>query len=619
MKFHELVAEHNIDYKFHDFEDLHPVYLRTASEETIPEFPKDEPQTIDEVIKTTEEAMLAVPILGSSAQQAINVAEESFNDLKDSAEAKLLFTTSVVEALEKGAAMRMSDLRDISIKVLNHVDVERRNFENTKTWSELIRDNIKLIKDLVIRFFNRVRNSGSFYEAIVEIVSGLLSAIKSVAKMIYSNRGFILKIVLVVCLIVGAFRGASANNQSVMEYIQDFLSNIINFGVSNTVWLCKLLLGYKVELRDTLLGAYKLRNETKAIELMTELTAYNTKVDATAVGAGVSYLGGVAITGSAILAKGSGAAAATGPYGWTLWGVAAAVVGAIGFIDYATKAYFINPEISEDILAIDSSLGVGSEVPIMRSYEYEVHKFGQQMLSEQREAAFSAVSSWMTPATLMSIFSTIIVTSNHLLQLKMSKKDIERRAGQAASLGGEVIRIQGNLLKAKVEVNKMYVRTLDTQRKLRTGLVNAGLVQVDAFCNEINNKIDNKYKLRTESIKNKVDAAQQDIQMVTNGAKMYAAKVDFKIFERYLKANQHKDGTIEPELIEEYVKNGYGFDYKHLLEEAYDKAETKARKTLRKDLARSMGFNHLPLIVAHSSRGAQNLPVAQAFEVQLRF
>ena len=107
--------------------------------------------------------------------------------------------------------------------------------------------------------------------------------------------------------------------------------------------------------------------------------------------------------------------------------------------------------------------------------------------------------------------------------------------------------------------------------------------------------------------------------MVTNGAKMYAAKVDLKIFERYLKSNQRKDGTIEPELIKEYVNNGYGFDYKHLLEEAYEKAEAKAKKTLREDLAGSMGFNHLPVIVAHSSRGAQNLPVAQAFEVQLRF
>lgn len=619
MKFHELVAEHNIDYKFHDFEDLHPVYLRTMSEETIPEFPKDEPQTIDEIIKTTEEAMLSVPLLGSSAQQAINVAEESFNDLKDSAEANLLFTTSVVEALEKGAAMRMSDLRDIANKVLNHVEVDRRNFENTKIWSELMKDNVKLIKDLVIRLFNRVRNSGSLYEAIVEIVSGLLSAIKSVAKMIYSNRGFIFKIVFVVCLIVGAHRGASANNQSVMDYIQDFLSHIINFGVSNTVWFCKLLLGYNVELRDTLLGAYSTRNQTRAIELMVDLEAYNTKVDVTAAGVGVSYLGSVAYTGSAILAKGTGAAAATGPSGWALWGVAAAVIGAIGFLDYATKSYFINPELSEDILAIDSSLGVGSEVPIMRSYEYEVHKFGQQMLSEQREAAFSVASSWMTPQTLITIFSTIIVISNHLLQLEMSKKDIERRVGQAASLGGEVLKVKGHLLKAKVEVNKMYVRTLATQRKLRTGLVNAGLVQVDAFCNEINNKIDNKYRLRTESIKNKVDAAQQDIQMVTNGAKMYAAKVDLKIFERYLKSNQRKDGTIEPELIKEYVNNGYGFDYKHLLEEAYDKAEAKAKKTLRKDLAGSMGFNHLPLIVAHSSRGARDLPVAQAFEVQLRF
>ena len=352
---------------------------------------------------------------------------------------------------------------------------------------------------------------------------------------------------------------------------------------------------------------------------MVDLEAYNTKVDVTAAGVGVSYLGSVAYTGSAILAKGTGAAAATGPSGWALWGVAAAVIGAIGFLDYATKSYFINPELSEDILAIDSSLGVGSEVPIMRSYEYEVHKFGQQMLSEQREAAFSVASSWMTPQTLITIFSTIIVISNHLLQLEMSKKDIERRVGQAASLGGEVLKVKGHLLKAKVEVNKMYVRTLATQRKLRTGLVNAGLVQVDAFCNEINNKIDNKYRLRTESIKNKVDAAQQDIQMVTNGAKMYAAKVDLKIFERYLKSNQRKDGTIEPELIKEYVNNGYGFDYKHLLEEAYDKAEAKAKKTLRKDLAGSMGFNHLPLIVAHSSRGARDLPVAQAFEVQLRF
>ena len=608
MKFHELVAEHNIDYKFHDFEDLHPVYLRTASEETIPEFPKDEPQTIDEVIKTTEEAMLAVPLLGSSAQQAIKIAEESFNDLKDSAEAKLLFTTSVVEALEKGAAMRMSDLRDIANKVLNHVDVERRNFENTKTWSELVKDNVKLIKDLVIRFLNRVRNSGSFYDAIVEIVSGLLSAIKSVAKMIYSNRGFILKIIFVVSLIVGAFRGAKANNQNPIEYIQSLFIDITNFGVSNTIWLCKLLLGYKVELRDTLLGAYKLRNETKAIELMTELTANNRKVDATAASAGVTALGGV----TAILVKGSGAAAATGPPGWALWGVVAAVVGAIGFLDYATKAYFINPEISEDILAIDSSLGVGSEVPIMRSYEYEVYKFGQQMLAEQREAAWSAASSWMTPQTLTSIFSTLLITANYMLQLKMSKKDIEKRAGQAASLGGEVIKVQGHLLKAKVEVNKMYVRTLATQRKLRTGLVNAGLVQVDAFCNEINNKINNKYRLRTESIKNKVDAAQQDIQMMTNGAKMYAAKVDFKIFESYLKANQRKDGTIEPELIKEYVNNGYGFDYKHLLEEAYEEAEAKAKKELRKDLAKTMGFNHL-LTTAHSNQGAQ------AFEVQLRF
>ena len=107
--------------------------------------------------------------------------------------------------------------------------------------------------------------------------------------------------------------------------------------------------------------------------------------------------------------------------------------------------------------------------------------------------------------------------------------------------------------------------------------------------------------------------------MTTNGAKMWAAKVDLKIFERYLKSNQRKDGTIEPELIKEYVNNGYGFDYKHLLEEAYDKAEAKAKKALRKDLTRSMGFNHLPVIVAHIRQDAQNLPVAQAFEVQLRF
>lgn len=618
MKFHELVAEHNIDYKFHDFEDLHPVYLRTSSEETIPEFPKDEPQTIDEIIKTTEEAMLAVPILGSSAQQAINVAEESFNDLKDSAEAKLLFATSVVEALEKGAAMRMSDLRDIANKVLNHVDVERRNFENTNSWS-FIKDNVKLIKDLVIRFLNRVRNSGSFYDAIVEIVSGLLSAIKSVANMIYSNRGFILKIIFVVSLIVGAFMGAKENNQNPIEYIQSLFIDITNFGFSNTIWVCKLLLGFKVELKDTPLGAYSTRNQTKAIELMLELEANEMKVDATAIGTGVTYLGGVAITGSAILAKGSGAAAASGPSGWTLWGIAAAVVGVIGFLDYATKEYYINPEVSEKVLKLDKPLSAGSELPVMRSYEYEVYKFGQQMQAEQRQAAWSAASSWLTPQTMTSIFSTVLISANYMLQLKMSKKDIERRAGQAASLGGEVIKLQGHLLKAKVEVNKMYVRTLATQRKLRTGLVNAGLVQVDAFCNEINNKIDNKYRLRTESIKNKVEAAQQDIQMVTNGAKMYAAKVDFKIFERYLKANQRKDGTIEPELIDEYVNNGYGFDYKHLLEEAYEKAETKAKKNLRKDLARSIGFNRLPVIVAHSSQGAQNLPVAQAYEVKLRF
>ena len=37
MKFHELVQHHNIDYKFHDIQDLHPVFEKSNESKSLPE------------------------------------------------------------------------------------------------------------------------------------------------------------------------------------------------------------------------------------------------------------------------------------------------------------------------------------------------------------------------------------------------------------------------------------------------------------------------------------------------------------------------------------------------------------------------------------------------------
>jgi len=562
MKFHELFAEHDIAYTFHEFEDLHPVYcqLNGAGERKMPAAPPLPEDPIASVITTTKEAILSVPILGTSAAQAINIAEESFNDMKDSESAKLVFATKVVEALEKGSEMTESDLARIVSSMVDYTTVGGNNYQNTRSWAAMVGDNIKLLKDLVVRFLNSVRNSESLFDAVVIVTKGILAAVGSIPRLLWSNRGIIFKLVFLAVAIYQTVTfvvtSAANNDQTVFEYLTQLFENIAKTGYDDMTWFVQVLQGTG-ELRDTILGPFKMRYEVEKASIILQ---QQRMTGALGVGAG---------SAATYLAASAAAAAATGPVGALAWAGYAVGVTAIGIFSYAIQEFLIDP--TTDMSPIASMMQ--SPEDIMRSSEFQIQAAKKFMLAEQQDAAWSLLRPQLSPTNMFIIFSTFLYTANALFGLKCREQQLEGAASTMANIGSTCLQVQSQMMKSKKEVRAIYRQALEVETQLRHGAAQAALIPVQAFCNQINMNIDNKYAQRTRRITTTLNNTLEKAGLFTTHAKKYVAKMDQWSLERFLNANKDQDGNIEAAKIQQYIESNNGFDYKKMIEGAYTKRE----------------------------------------------
>ena len=524
MKFHDLLLQHNIDYKFHDIHDIEHLDVQYERENSI----SISVPNVKDVVSTAASAIESVPSVGASAGQAIRTAEESFRDLEDTQKAKLFFAMTVND-LRKKKDLTKQDLRIIAQRWIDYSEKELINEANNKSYVQLVQDNVKLLKDIVVRFLNRLKRSESVYDAVREIVTALLSSVRSVFKFIRSNYGAILRVI-----ILGVAIGVALyNSDDIQKSAMQFFSEAKDTGT----WFWSVLMGDPTaEIRDSMLTGYFATEERlETIALWTKYENERASLQNQALGIGGTI---------------AGALIASNPAGWVLGTGLAAIGGALGFANEYLLESTVNP-------IYNGPFGLEG-----RQYDIEIRNLQEVLRARQSAAAWENIRSlWSNPAII-----TLIITPSFLgalsigyamLGVKRSKSQMKQDASAGVSCVDTVMQSMGTYYKGHSKALSLQKKLFEQLRESKWAVTNTGLglakMSTDALASRIMQEQKKRNMKKEEKLNRVSDSIAPAATLIAKG-KMASSQATHLMFIDYLKSKSDRDGNVSIEDIESWFK-----------------------------------------------------------------
>jgi len=581
MKFHELVAEHNIDYKFHDFEDLHASYLNPRRRASVlhppPEFLTNK---YKDTMKTVRDAVEAVPLVGVSTREVIEVAEESFDDFKNTEEARLWFAMTVVDVKnkmkEKGKTLTVEDLQRVSTSCRKFVELELVNERNNRSYVEIIRDNAVLLKDFCIRILNELKK-GNLRSAITAVWQGIWSSISSVYEII-KNSSRIVKILLLAVFIVVAMW---YNGVSPQTFLSDMIKRLTD---TDSTWFWEVYMDgsdgvYRAEIRNSFLGNYNKTHydETQKLWNEFETKRFNFKSNNQEIGGYIGSAASVAIAGLAAAGTiGTGGVFALFTAGWGM------VFGGIWFANEQLTEGTVNPVYTGPTMMNMTVWNATSGGDAYKQYDEKMFQIGQQIRADQTAAAADAVANVFTnPIFLSNIATPVIMTilwvACAAVGIKLNNKE---------QIVSDTLEFSGECFKSYASVKKGQSKAINIQRKAFNAYTEARWQMVQGA--QEMGKVASKSLLETvTAAQNKqVEKKQAKIDALPDGSKKEMAKLTFEskklgdwaagaLFSQYLANVADKDGKVNLSDVSKYFEKGIGkkVDFINLLQDNFSSPE----------------------------------------------
>lgn len=581
MKFHELVAEHNIEYKFHEFEDLHPEYLKPRRRASVlhppPEFLTN---TYKDTMKTVRDAVEAVPLVGVSAREIIEVAEESFDDFKNTEEARLWFAMTVVDVKnkmkEKGKTLTVEDLQRVSTSCRKFVELELLNERNNRSYSDIIKENAVLLKDFCIRILNELKK-GNLRSAITAVWQGIWSSISSVYEII-KNSSRIVKILLLAVFIVVAMWYNGISHQ---KFLIDMIGRLTN---ADSTWFWEVYTDgyggvYRAEIRDSFLGNFNQTHANEASKLWFELESRkadfmsnNQKIGINVGKAGSLVIAGLASAGT--IGIGGIFALFTAGLGM-VWG-------GVMFANEQLTDSAANPVYTGATTMNMTEWNTTSGNTAYRVYDEKMYVLGQQIRANQNAAAADKVANIFTNPIFLSRVATPVLLSilsiaAGVIGIKIKNKD------KIVSDGLDTV---GSFLKSYADVKKGQSKAINLQRRMLDTYVD-GRWKLAQGAQEMG-KVASKSLLEavTAAQKKQIEKKQKKIDALPDGSKKDMAKLTFEsknigsrvadaLFSEYLAGVADKDGKVNLSDVSKYFEKGIGknVDFIKLLQDNFSSPE----------------------------------------------